>query len=227
MLRILLIHGYVENPAIFDTLAPLLPTDTNQVRLDLATECADWNPSSPVNAFTISQFLSKKYQIGRADVVIGHSMGGWIGANIKQLTGCRLIQLASWTDQAKIISPLRNLTVLRFMARTGLSQHRAVLNYLQKPYPFTESRALLISLVQGIADLDSGYLFQQQCILFAPVPPLTIRPDLRIHARPDNIVRPPDEPYTEVPGDHFSLVFHAPIVAEIIDKLLTKNSLAA
>ena len=41
-------------------------------------------------------------------------------------------------------------------------------------------------------------------------------PDLRIHAKRDNIVRYPDEEYAEVPGDHFSLVTHPKEVVDII-----------
>ena len=56
--------------------------------------------------------------------------------------------------------------------------------------------------------MSREYIWQQQQTLFAPVPPLAVQPDLRVHAKRDNIVFTPDEPYTEVPGDHFSLVFY-------------------
>lgn len=64
------------------------------------------------------------------------------------------------------------------------------------------------------------YVWQQLQTLFAKGPPLTVQPDLRIHARPDNIVGSPDETFVEVPGDHFSLVFHPELVAAPIRTLL-------
>jgi pimeloyl-ACP methyl ester carboxylesterase len=226
MSRQILIHGYVETPAIFDALAPLLPPATEQLRLDLSRDFAHWNPAGPVNARTAGQYLAQKYAIRPTDLVIGHSMGGWLGANIKQLTDCQLIQVASWTDQTKIVSPVRSLAGLGFMVRTGIMQSRFVLDYFQKVYPFSESAALHAGLVQSIPTLTKTYLLRQQHVLFAPVLPLTSQPNGRIHARRDNIVRPPDEPFTEVPGDHFSLIFHAPLVADAIRKTLAQPALA-
>jgi hypothetical protein len=42
---------------------------------------------------------------------------------------------------------------------------------------------------------------------------VNVSPDLRIHAKRDNIVRIPDEEFYEVPGDHFSLLTHSEEVA--------------
>ena len=43
-------------------------------------------------------------------------------------------------------------------------------------------------------------------VIFNPLKePITVMPDLRIHAKGDHIIKPPDEPYVLVPGDHFSL----------------------
>ncbi len=225
MKRLILIHGYVEDPGIFDRLAPLLPTGT-VLRINIESEFDRWQPKGPVNAYTLAQFLRKSYTITADDVLIGHSMGGWIAINLKALTGATTIQISSYTNQHKPVSPIRSLAVIRFLANTGLLQSQPVISYIKKKYPFPESRALNFALVDRMAGMRKAYISWQMTILFAPVPPLTVSPDLRIHAKADNIVLPPDEPYTLVPGDHFALVFHPNEVADPIRKLLQPNSTA-
>jgi pimeloyl-ACP methyl ester carboxylesterase len=220
MPRLLFIHGYVEDATIFDQLIPLLPPNP-VVRLNLVDEFARWQPAGRFSARDLARYLAGQYAITSADVVIGHSMGGWVGINIKELTGARVVQLATWTDQRKIRFPTQNLRVLKFLLDTGLTQSRTLTRFFKKQYRFAESAELYGRLVDGTAGLSRPYIFQQQQTLFAPVTRLTVQPDLRIHARHDNIVAPPDEPYVEVPGDHFSLVFHPERVAEPIRKLIS------
>ena len=217
--RIFLIHGYVEDPTIFDALVPLL-SPANFVRINLADEFSRWQPARPVSARTLAQYLTEYYRLSSNDTVIGHSMGGWVAINIKEVSGAKAVQLASWTDQKKIKFPTDNLTVLRFLLDTGITQSNALTDYFSRQYRFDESRTLYNGLVKGMRTMPRQYVWQQFQTLFATVPPLTVRPDLRVHARADNIVAPPVEPYTEVPGDHFSLVFHAERVAEPVRALI-------
>ena len=224
--RIFLIHGYVEDPTIFDQLVPLLPP-AEYVRIDLADAFARWQPTGPLNVLTLAQHLRTQYKITADDVVIGHSMGGWTAIYLKQLTGATVVQIASWTNQKKILFPIDNLTILKLLLNTGLKQSRTLTGLFIKKYPFAESRDLYNRLVEGMMQMSRLYLWQQLQILFAKVPPLTVSPDLRIHARPDNIVATPDEAFVEVPGDHFSLVFHAEAVAEPIRTLLANHPMAA
>lgn len=218
MKRLILIHGYVEDPTIFDALVPLLPS-TNIVRISVEDEFDRWPVKTPVNAYALAQFLATAYAITADDVVIGHSMGGWVAINLKAVTGATAIQIASYTDQRKPVSPIYNLAVIGFLANTGLMQSKLALTYVKKKYPFDESRALNYTFLDRLSVMRRAYISWQMSVLFAPVPPLTVSPDLRIHTRTDNIVTPPDEPYTLVPGDHFCLVFHPVEVASAIRSL--------
>jgi len=225
-MRLILIHGYVEDSSIFDNLAPLLLPAT-LLPINLKDEFARWNPSGPrsvgpINARQLAQYLADYYQITADDVLIGHSMGGWVAINIKELTGATTIQLGSWTDQKKINFPVRNLRVLRWMLSSGLMQSTWLRDYFKKLYPFPESKELYVRLVDEGRHLSRDYVYQQQMTLFAPVPPLTVQPDLRIHARPDNVVFVPAEEFVEVPGDHFSLYYHPEVVAEAIRAVLER-----
>ncbi len=217
--RLILIHGYVEDATIFDALLPLLPSG-NVLAVSVEAEFDRWSGTSPISGYTLATFLAGQYNITREDVIIGHSMGGWIAINIKAVTGARVIQIASFTDQRKLVSPTQNVGLLRFLANSGLLQSRPAIDYVKKRYPFAESRALNFAFLDRLRTMRRAYIAWQLSVLFAPVPPLTVRPDGRIHARPDNIVRPPDEPYTVVPGDHFCLVFHAQEVARAILSVL-------
>ncbi|WP_460976692.1 alpha/beta fold hydrolase [Spirosoma knui] len=225
-LRIFLIHGYLEDPTIFDTLVPLLPP-ADYVRLNLADEFTRWQPTVPVTVQSLAHYLVGQYAITADDVVIGHSMGGWTAIHIKQLTGATAVQVASWTDQRKILFPVHNLNVLKFLARTGLTQSAWMTKLLDKQYPFEESAELYTQLARNATHMSKLYVWQQIQTLFAKIPALTVKPDLRIHARPDNIIAPPDERFIEVPGDHFSLVFHAELVAEPIRTLLANRPTTA
>lgn len=223
--RIFLIHGYVEDPKIFNELVPLLPP-ADYVRIDLADEFGRWQPTGPVNVRLLAQYLTDQYTITADDVVIGHSMGGWTAIHIKQVSGAAAILLASFTNQQKIIFPTDNLTILRLLLHSGLTQSQALNNYFKKQYPFAESRELYNRLIDESMRMTRQYIWQQLQTLFAKVPPLTVQPDLRIHARPDSIVRPPDETFVEVPGDHFSLFFHSELVAAPIRTLLSDRDKA-
>lgn len=222
MKRLILIHGYVEDPTIFDQLTPLLPP-VNILRIDVEAEFRRWPLGAPVNGYTVAEWLVKAYTIAAGDVVIGHSMGGWISINIKAITGATVVQIASFTNQRRVVSPVYHHGLIKFVADLGLLQTRPSVRFVKRTYPFEESRALNFMFLDRVGTMPKAYISWQMSVLFAPVPPLTVAPDLRVHAEADNIVRPPDEPYIVVPGDHFCLVFHAPEVAKAINALFVER----
>lgn len=214
--RVFLLHGYVEDSSIFDALVPLLP-DADFIRIDFADEFAQWKPTGKINVERLANYLTERYMITSKDVLIGHSMGGWVAIYVKQLTGSKTIQISSWTDQRKIRLPIHNLNVLRILLFSGVTQSRRLTEYFHEKYPFVESAALHRSLMEGMRRMNRRYVYQQLQVLFAKASPLTVAPDLRIHTRRDSIIARPDEAFIEVPGDHFSLVFHSDKVAAAID----------
>ena len=218
MNRLILIHGYAEDPTIFDALRPLLPP-TNMLAISVEAEFDRWPAQTPVNAHALAVILAKRHTITAEDTIIGHSMGGWLAINIKAVTGARVVQLASFTDQRKVVTPVYHADTLRFLANAGLLQTRFSVDFVKNRYPFAESKALNSRLLDRLRTMRRAYIAWQLSVLFAPVPPLAVSPDLRVHATADNIVRPPDESYTEVPGDHFCLVFHPVVVAQAIQTL--------
>lgn len=221
-MKLIFIHGFVEDSTIFDEIRKTI-TFGEQIALNLEEDFAAWH-DAPANMDVqkLALHLIHKYKITVQDCIIGHSMGGWIASYIKQNVGCMAILLASLTNQKKLLSPLTNLTLLKYSVRWGIMQRNGMVSYLKNRYHFLASKQLYDGLIDGLAAMNKKCLFQQLQVLFATVPPLTITPDLRVHARKDNIVRFPDESFIEVPGDHFSLIFHPKEVCEAIlgvDKL--------
>ena len=220
MNRLLLLPGYLEDAGIFENLRPRLPAGLPVEVIDNEMVFASWRPRDRPDVGQLARHVAAQFQIGPADVLIGHSMGGWLAIHLKQLTGARAILINSFTDQRKIVSAIRHPRLLGFYVWTGLMQSRWMRARFKRDYRRDESRALHAGLVDGLARHRRRFIHQQLQVLFAPAPPLTVQPDLRLHARRDNVIRPPDEPFIELPGDHFAHVFYPELAAAAIAKVV-------
>ncbi len=219
-MKLLFIHGFVEDHTIFNGVRKTI-TQGEQIAIDLEKVLADWhNAPEDLDVQKMALYLIGKYEITAQDCVIGHSMGGWIASYMKEECGCKAILLASLTDQKKLITPLTNPTLIKYLIKFGIFQSSFMESFLKKDYKFQESKQLFDGLISGLIKLDKKILYQQFQILFAKVKPLTIKPELRVHARKDNIVCFPDEQFVEVLGDHFSLIYHSEQVVRAIQTVL-------
>jgi pimeloyl-ACP methyl ester carboxylesterase len=220
MKRLLLLPGYLEDGTIFDTLRPLLPPAAVEV-IELEPALDQWRPRGPVSAVTLARYLAERHRIGPADVVIGHSMGGWIAAHIKAETGATAVLLSSFTDQQKVVAASRNPLLLGLYAYLGLGRNRWLRERAKRQYQFEESRLLYAELADGMVRIPRRHVHRQLQVLFAPVPALAALPELRVHALADNVVRPPDEPFVEIPGDHFAHYYYPALVAAAIKEVMS------
>ena len=219
-MKILFIHGFVEDHSIFNEVRISI-AQGEQIAIDLGKVLADWHDApEDLDVQKMAVYLIQKYEITPQDCVIGHSMGGWIASYMKEECGCKAILLASLTDQKKLITPLTNPTLIKYLIKFGIFQSSMMESFLKKDYKISESKQLYDGLIDGLIKLDKKILYQQFQILFAKVKPLTITPELRVHARKDNIVRFPDEDFVEVSGDHFSLIYHSQQVVNAIRKII-------
>lgn len=204
MNRLLLLPGYLEDGTIFDTLRPQLPPAAEVLALELEPEFARWRPAGPANVVTFARHLAGRYGIGPTDGLIGHSMGGWIAAHLRAQTGAPAVLLSSFTDQRKIVAATRHPLALALYAWSGVGGSRWLRQRAKRRYQFDESRELYTRLADSLARYPRRYVHRQLQVLFAPVPPLALPPTLRVHARRDNVILPPDEAFVEIPGDHFA-----------------------
>lgn len=169
-----------------------------------------------------AEYLTQRFRIKKEDVVIGHSMGGWIALYIKHLMGCRIIQIASWTDSRKVIKVPIERHLRYWIAKRGWGFHPVILhilvwlNYKNKP-----SVEIFISIFERLRRGNKEITAKQLMVIFNPVKEtLTVTPDLRIHAKADRIIKYPDQPFHEVPGDHFTLfTYPATVYKPIVDFL--------
>jgi pimeloyl-ACP methyl ester carboxylesterase len=219
MKRLLLLPGYLEDGTIFDTLRPLLPPARVEV-IELEPALSQWQPSGAVSAMTLARYLAERYSITSADMVIGHSMGGWIAAHIKAETGATAVLLSSFTDQHKVVAASRNPLLLGLYAYLGLGRNRWLRERAKRQYQFEESQTLYAQLADGMVRIPRRHVHRQLQVLFASVPPLAVLPELRVHALADNVVRPPDEPFLEIPGDHFAHYYYPALVAAAIKEVM-------
>jgi len=203
-MRIIFISGFGEDEFIFDKIEKALPGEKLFLSL--------WKtvPDTPVKKLNVAEFaksLVDRFAIKSSDVVIGHSAGGWVAAHIKNIVGCPIIQVSSWTDTHKVIVPFRNRHVIYFAAKTGLYLNRFVMRQtIKKFYNGKPSREVFEKVFTRILTGNRANAVNQLRLIFNPYPAeITVAPDLRIHARKDSIVRFPDEEFYEVEGDHFSL----------------------
>ncbi|WP_375448143.1 alpha/beta hydrolase [uncultured Fibrella sp.] len=217
--RLLFIHGNLDVPASFDALLPLLPP-AKTLCIDLEADFNAWDAVVPVTVRTVAERVAQAYRIGPDDILIGHSMGGWIAAHVKELTGSVVIQLSSWTDPRKIKSPLRRLDLIRPIINSGVVQHPFCIRVAKRLYPFRQSRARIQAALDRVQHMNPAYMIWQYELIFSTVPPLAVLPDLRIHDRRDPVISPPDEPFVNVPGKHKIHATNAPGVANAISEFI-------
>ena len=184
MARVFFIHGFGELPTVFDYVAPHLPGQ--HVMINVWDELKPLPQAAPLNVRIFAEMLIDKYRIEAADVVVGHSMGGWIAVHLKQAVGAKALQVASFTNQRKILVPSHSLGVIRFLHYNGLYLNTfnnwLFANLVYRKLP---SKAFFEETVSRLINADRHEVYKQLRVLFEPVPALQVEPDLRIHAKAD------------------------------------------
>lgn len=218
-MRIIFIHGFGESEAIFDKIAPLIAGEHLFVNV---WELVGDNPRKNLNVLNFARGLVEKYTITQEDVIVGHSMGGWIAYHIKHFTASPIVQIGSWTDADRPILPFKNVKIIYWLVRNGFFFNGFIKRYtIKKAYEGKPSRPIFEEIFDRMAIANKENIINQLRLILTPVPErLTVKPDLRIHAKADLVVRVPREPFHQVPGDHFTLqtnpeTVYEPIVAFI------------
>ena len=218
-MRLIFIHGFGETENIFSQLAPILQGE--KVYVNLWDALGNKRRNEPDLA-DFARELVQKYAIKKDDIIIGHSLGGWMAYHIKHVNGNRIVQIASWTSPQKIISPLKNKKLLLWMVRNGLVFNPFTKGYLTKGYKTRPSEAVYNEIIDHMVTADRTCLTNQlKLVLGTTKESVDVAPDLRIHAKKDKVIRYPDESFHEVPGDHFTLHTHPIEVATPIQKFLS------
>lgn len=200
--RIFLLPGFGEDVFAFDELVSYIKGYT--------IIGVDYRPVLNKFVFPIitrKQFakrLTEHYGITPDDKLIGHSMGGYFAAQVRELQGNDICMIAAFSDPSKIRHVLPQLPRFsQVAALTGFVKSGYSRNYLldrvhEEHYKMALERVLknfkkfsnlqlaLMSEMNYEAKIDS----------FLPNP-------LRIHDRRDRVITAPDEDYVQVNGGHF------------------------
>ena len=219
-MRIFFIHGFGETPAIFDKIAPAIGGEQVFVDVWKMLEAED---QQALDVYTFAKKMVVIYNIVPADLIIGHSMGGWIAYHIKYLTGCRIVQLASFTNLRKVVAPIRSPKIIYWLVNKGFLFNGVVRWLNVKMYSGLPSMQTHLDNFGRLHTAPKIAAIKQLKLIFEPLDTIQAVPELRIHALKDPIVKPPDEPFYQVPGDHYTLVTHPETVIAPILQLLQTN----
>jgi hypothetical protein len=203
-MRIIFIHGFGEDETIFSKIAPHIPGEHTFLNV---WELLGNTPLPGINVLVFAQTLVEQYSITKQDVIIGHSMGGWITWHIKHFTGSPIVQIASFTYPDRPYSPIKNVKVVYWLIRNGLLFNRFMKRlFILKDYKGKPSEKIYEETFDRLIAGNKENIINQLRLILTPVPEKpAVKPDLRIHAVADTIVRPPQEEFDEVSGDHFTL----------------------
>lgn len=219
-MRLIFIPGFAEDESIFSKITPLITGDKlvlNSWKL-LGNERRD-----DFNVLKFAQEFIATYNITGQDVLIGHSMGGWIAYHVKHLIGCRIIHIASLTNTDRIKPPVFNNGFAYWLIRKRVAFNSFTIRIasLFNLYHHSYSKEIFMYLANGLIKGNAENIVNQLKVILNPVDAvITVQPDLRIHAKEDTILKPPVEPYYRVNGDHFMLYTHPEEVAKPIIEFL-------
>lgn len=216
-MRLVFIHGFGENESVFDGIRADLPGE--HLCIDL-WEALGTNKRPDLGWLDFCQELITKYRILQDDWIIGHSLGGKLAFGLKHLMGNSIVQIASWTDQNKTILPINSPSLLLWMAKNRLMFNAPIKRYLLSMYNRPDTKVYYSEAYDRLIRESLNCSVNQFRLILEAIPEtVSVQPDLRIHARRDNIVRFPDEACHEVPGDHFCLITHPKEVSAAINSM--------
>jgi hypothetical protein len=220
-MRLIFLPGLGEDEEIFDEIRDLFSGSQVFMNWDLLSV----DPRPDLNVMKYARQLVSHFRITKEDVIIGHSTGGWIALYIKQVVGCRIVQLASWTDGKKVINPVPNRKLTFWMVKKGMFFTNYIMNrMIEKYYKGKPSEQIFTKVFSDLIHYNRDFVINQMRVIMNPVKEkVTVTPDLRIHAKGDSIVRYPDEEFVEVPGDHFTVYTHPEKVYEPIKAFLERS----
>lgn len=227
--RILLLPGYGEDERIFRHLEATLAPSYRYVIVDYKRVLPHFTPAN----IKLERFIKRlifTYGITERDILIGHSLGGYLAHHIRQATGCEACLHSSFIHPAKIKILLRSQAIIkqtvgRGILNTTLAKAITQWRYQNQPSAYEIDQVMQLLDEYGAQDvLKLTLLFfrrrKRTLGWLRSRPAYVLPPSLIIHPTADRVVAPPDLPHHSVPGDHFSIVIHPePSIALIRDWL--------
>jgi len=202
--RLFLLPGFGEDERCFDELEQLI-SGYEKIHID-------YRPV--LNKFifpliTVQQFarqLIKHYGIHPGDKLVGHSMGGFFSFQIRELIGCDICLIGSFSDPEKVFHTVPQVPrITQIAALTGIIKTAALKKYLLGKIKNEHIKNVQAGVMDNFHTFTNTQLALMSEMIYAPKIPSKLPNPLRIHDKRDRIVRPPDEPYIQMEGGHFCL----------------------
>ncbi len=213
-MTVYLIAGFGEDQTIFSRIKDRI--EGKQVFLSLWDVVGN-ERKKDIDISSVASGLIARYSISQSDLLIGHSTGAWLALHVKNQIGCRIIQIAGWTDHAKVKRPISNRYLIYFAVKAGLVYNPLVAKLVARRFTGRPSRDIFIEGYDRLVHGNRSNVLNQLSLIFNPYSKaIKVSPDLAIHARGDDIITFPDGEFYEVDGDHFSLHTHPEQVIEAI-----------
>ena len=111
--RIILLPGFGEDRRIFRAIMPYFENYNT-----LIVDYQDLLPNFTIHNIRLEKFVKKlirTYRITKNDVLIGHSMGGYLAHYIRQRVGCEVCLHSSFTNPKKIKVIVHNKSLISYI----------------------------------------------------------------------------------------------------------------
>lgn len=202
--RVALLPGFGEDTSCFRGIRPAL-SDYEIIDVDYRPVLAKFNFLN-LNVYSFVKALVKHYGIQPQDILLGHSMGGYFSSAIMNLYGNEVAALCSFSDPHKIIRATENVPLSYFTAISGLLQSKPMRDYFHNTCKGKAWEEEMMRVVDNFKTFTPVELTKMMKMSYGEKLKFKNKIPLRIHAKNDRVVRPPDEPYEEVGGGHFSMI---------------------
>lgn len=230
--RVLLLPGFGEDRRIFRYLRRFMAD------FEIVDVCYREN----LGRFTLKELhldpfvenLIEDYAITRQDLLVGHSMGGFLSHHIRQRVKCANFMIASFTDSRKLSPVINNKRLTKFFASRGWIKSFMYKQLVELIYAKRKSLEELRVTFEAFDTYTNEELTKQlKLILDRPggvlnwlrsKPKYDLAPDMMVHPRQDDIVAAPEEKHIKVDGDHFALATHSVAVGHILTKWLAEKN---
>lgn len=202
--RIFLLPGFGEDAICFNNITPLIK-DYELIPIDYRSVLNNFI-FPIITRKQLCRKLIEQYGIKKEDKLIGHSLGGYLSFQIREILGTEICMIASFSDPKKLIHTLPKYPrITQIIAYSGLIKNKYLKQYLLnkiKNETYKEIQQNVMENFSTFSNAELGLLlettYEKGIISDLPNP-------LRIHDKADRIVAMPDEDFVQVEGGHFCL----------------------
>ncbi|HRB19232.1 MAG TPA: hypothetical protein PKZ14_04050, partial [Chitinophagales bacterium] len=127
--RLILLPGFGEDTFCFNEIIPLIK-GYQFVHIDYRNALNKFTfPFISVNQF--SRQLIKQYKITKEDKLIGHSMGGYIAFQMREILDCDICMIASFNNTDKVIHLFPKFPrITQISTILGITKTEFIRNYM-------------------------------------------------------------------------------------------------